>query len=94
MYKWNSLGIPLHNSLNDVEFLVRRCNEIGDLVMDWETESLDNESLERVTRFDAFDVICIGGDMNECPWHPRKMQVVTLIHMANEMDKPLLTWMW
>ena len=76
---------------NDVELLVRRCNEIGDLVMDWETEPLDKDSLERVTRFDAFDVICIGGDMNECPWHPRNMQVVTLIHMANEINKPLLT---
>ena len=76
---------------NDVELLVRRCNEIGDLIMDWETESLDKESLERVTRFDTFDVICIGGDMNECPWHPRNMQVITLIHMANEINKPLLT---
>lgn len=76
---------------NDVEMQVRKGNQIQDFVVDWEHEAVDEAARKKTLLFDSIDIFCIGGDMIDCPWHPRNMLVVTLIHMANEMKKPVLS---
>ena len=73
----------------DCSFLERRLNRLGDLVVDWEHDSLNDVSRENCKHFDKIDFVFIGGDMKICPWEPVATQVVTLIHMCKFMKKPM-----
>lgn len=73
----------------DCFYLERRLNRLGDLVVDWEFDSLNDVSRENCKHFDKIDFVFISGDMKICPWEPLATQVVTLIHMCKFMDKPL-----
>ena len=73
----------------DCNFFDRKINRIGDLVVDWEHDHLNDASRNNCKNFDKFDFIFIGGDMHICPWEPVATQVVTLIHMCKFMKKPL-----
>ena len=75
---------------SDIEVIIEKVNEVGEYTVDWEGEKLDSSSRQRSIRFDTLDIIVIGGDMKLCPWHPRYMKVVTLLHMAKTVKKPVL----
>jgi hypothetical protein len=77
------------NEVPDCIFIERRLNRLGDLVVDWENDSLNDTSRTNCKNFDKVDFVFIGGDMKICPWEPSASQVVTLIHMCKFMKKPL-----
>jgi len=94
---YNSFHRTLVASLNesgpltsDVEIVHRNLRDVGDHTLEWETEKLDEEARRRCGLFDSIDIVCIGGDMQICPWHPLYMKVVTLIFMCDFLHKPLL----
>jgi len=74
----------------DISMVHRNLINVGDYVLDWENEHLTDEAKIRASKFDTLDIICFGGDMQTCPWDPRCMQVVMLLHMAALCDKPVL----
>lgn len=75
---------------DDYHYMERRCNELGDIVVDWEYDHLDKKAQENSIRFDRVDVVVVYGDLSTLPWEPSASQVVTLIHMAKYMNKPYL----
>ena len=74
----------------EISLVHRELTNVGDHVLDWETEALNEDAKSRASKFDSIDIICVAGDMQTCPWDPRYMKVVTLIHMANLVKKPVL----
>ena len=75
--------------VDDCLFIERKLNRLGDIVVDWEHDNLNDASRTNCRQFDKIDFIFIAGDMKICPWEPVASQVVTLIHMCKFMKKPL-----
>lgn len=68
----------------------RKLNRLGDLVVHWQHDPINDQSRKACHLFDKMDLVCIHGDMTILPWEPISSQVVTLIHMCNVMKKPLI----
>jgi len=59
------------------------------LLVDWEHDALSEEARARARRFDMLDYIFIGGDATTAPFDGRLTQLVTLLHMCNQVKKPV-----
>lgn len=73
----------------DCVYLERSINRLGDLVVDWEHDILNDNARAYCKNFDKVDFVFIAGDMHVCPWEPVATQAVTLIHMCKFTKKPL-----
>ncbi|RYH29848.1 hypothetical protein EON65_07145 [archaeon] len=78
------------NQLHDHYFMERSYTELGDLVIDWEHAHLDKKAQENSVKFDKIDMIIVCGDMHVLPWETFASQVVSLLHMAKFMSKPVM----
>jgi hypothetical protein len=75
----------------EYRLIIRKMNDLSDFVCDWEYDILNESSKAIFRSFDKLDLICISGDMKACPWDPVYSQVITLQHMANFCNKPVLS---
>ena len=92
---FNSFKRIITYSLEEVtnekhDILIRKIDNLRDYICDWEHDVLDENSKNNCLKFDKLDLICIGGDMRVCPWEPLYTHAITLLHMANLCDKPVL----
>ena len=44
-------------------YILRKYNEISDMVVDWHHDNIDDTARKKLKNFDKLDVIIIGGDM-------------------------------
>ena len=77
--------------VTDSILMERKINRLGDLVVDWQHDNLNDTSRDNCKHFDKIDFVFISGDMHTCPWEPTSSQVVTLIHMCKFMNKPVFS---
>ena len=70
---------------------VRRLDNLGDIVLDWEHSVLSRDAAQLARNFDKIDVICVCGNMTILPWNPACFDLIVLIHMAHLLNKPMLT---
>ncbi len=75
---------------SDVQFTERAFDQLSDIVVDWEHETLHYESEMRALAFDRFDMVYLLGEAEVLPWDPRATQVVSLVHMARFVGKPIV----
>ena len=67
--------------------VLRKMDEIGDYVLDWEHDVLTESSKSKAKRFDKVEILFVIGDTKVLPWDSRALQLVTLLHMANFTKK-------
>jgi len=72
------------------DIIVRKIDHLKDYICDWEHDILNEKLKGNCLKFDKLDLICIGGDMKICPWEPLFTHAITLLHMANLCNKPVL----
>jgi hypothetical protein len=72
-------------------FIIRKSNQLKDLICDWENILLDEHTKKICRHFDRIDIIFIGGDFKFLPWDPNISQLVTLINMCNQTLKPVFS---
>jgi hypothetical protein len=82
---FRSHDVPVSDSI----YLERAVNKLGDVVVYWEHDNLNDNARTYCKNFDKVDFVFIAGDMHICPWEPVATQVVTLIHMCKFTKKPL-----
>ena len=80
----------LDSSEYEHDIIIRRLDDLGDYVCDWEHDILNENAKGVIQKFDKVDLVCIGGDMHICPWDPQFTQIITLLHMCNFIKKPIL----
>ena len=44
-------------------YVLRKYNEISDMVVDWHHDNIDDTARKKLKNFDKLDIIIIGGDM-------------------------------
>ena len=65
--------------------------ERANFVADWQSLSLNERSKLSANRFDAVDMIFVGGDSTTSPYDACLTQLMTLAHMANVTGKPMFS---
>ena len=73
------------------EIIPRSLDNLGDIVLDWEHSLLPHNAEDLAHNFDKYDLICVCGNMKILPWTPECYDLITLIHMAHLLKKPILT---
>jgi len=89
-YKQLLRGLLAELKFDQYLFIERKLNRLGDFVVHWQHDPINDQSRKACLLFDKMDLICIHGDMKVLPWDPIASQVVTLIHMCSVMTKPLI----
>ena len=70
-----------------INYICRNINELSEYTCDWMHDSLTQENQYNTKLFDKLDIIFVSGDMTTLPWAPKAMQLVKLLHMANQTEK-------
>jgi hypothetical protein len=73
------------------EIIVRKLDELGEFLVDWEYQSLEPNARDNAKKFDKLDMICISGDVKISPWEAKCYDAILLLHMFHLMNRPILS---
>ena len=62
-------------------YILRKYNEISDMVVDWHHDNIDDAARKKLKNFDKIDIIIIGGDMKGV-WN---FITFLVLHLQNTM---------